>query len=241
MSFADLPIEILVQQVMDLPTEEILRFCQVDPSINRLCQSSHLWTMLVRRDFPGVVISLGDDPRTLYFSLLEQRRAQAEAQLQRRSAGVRRLGPHNYWQALRPARRLLLTGAVNYVNRNYPNAQGANRFVYWPDYRIAGTVSDIVQVLNGMGADLVNVGEMHQLTQGQRGTPPGRYRLTEQLVYDNSFDPLDPQHVPLIEAINNRFAEEAQRERQLQTSLNREVRRLGGIDINGQANLYGYY
>ena len=110
------------------------------------------------------------------------------AAIQRHAQREAKAGPTSYWQVLKPARTLKLTGAINYVNRNYAGREGANRFVYWPDFRVAGTVRDIVNAFRQA--------QMPSVTLD--GVPTA---VTEQLVYSRSIDPLNPQHRQLIESM----------------------------------------
>lgn len=100
-------------------------------------------------------------------------------------------GPGNYWLVTKPRLNLKLTGAEQYVKRNFPNAQGIDRFVYWPDSRVAGTIRDIVNTFRNAGITSVQVGGLYLMTNGQFGQPPGYVPLSEQVVAANSFDPLN--------------------------------------------------
>ena len=101
----------------------------------------------------------------------------------RQLAAARKKSEATYWQVAKPTRTLQLTGAVAYVNKNHANRQMNDHFVYWPNFRVAGTVSDIVNTFRA--ANIVSVD-----LQDGRGNQP----LTEQLVIANSYDPLNPEH-----------------------------------------------
>lgn len=91
---------------------------------------------------------------------------------------VQKKGPNTYWQINNPGRDLKLNSAANYVTKNYAGNQGFNRFVYWPQYLVAGTISDIANNFRAAG---VNV--------------------SEQQIQANSVDPLNPQHRAQLEAM----------------------------------------
>ncbi len=120
---------------------------------------------------------------------------------------VRRLNrPENfskYWQVTKPSRVLTFSNAPRYVEKTYPNAQGANRFVYWPDYKVAGTISDIVNTFQNAGINQVHVGTLYSMSNGQIGCPPGILPLSEQVVANCAFDSLNPDHTELLLALAN--------------------------------------
>jgi len=110
-----------------------------------------------------------------------------------------RKGPNDYWQATNPPRPLKLTHAVRHVEQRHPNTQGINRFVYWPDYRVAGTISDILQVFQQAGYNTVQVGELNRMTGGLAGQPQQQVQLSANVIANNAFDPLNPQHQQILE------------------------------------------
>ena len=86
-------------------------------------------------------------------------------------------GSDVYWQVLKPPRTLKLTWAANYVGKIFPNFQGNYRFVYWPDYVVAGTIADIINTFQNAGLDQIRIGALYQLTNGQLGQVPGTAEL----------------------------------------------------------------
>lgn len=60
--------------------------------------------------------------------------------------------------------------------------------VYFSDYRISGTVEEIVDALRSSGINEVNVGELYLTSNGQNGCPPGIYPLSEEVIAACSFD-----------------------------------------------------
>lgn len=117
-------------------------------------------------------ISVGAAPQQA-----QQRQLTGES-IRRHNESATRKGQNVYWQVTRPGRELKLTGALAYVARpgsQYAGRQGNQRFVYWPRYRVAGTVQDIVNNFRLSG-------------------DPNLAGLTEQQVFGDSIDPLNPQH-----------------------------------------------
>ena len=87
-------------------------------------------------------------------------------------------GSNVYWQVAIPQRFLRLTpqSGVNYVRRKYTNAVGTGKFVYLPQYRVAGTAQDISDRFTRAGIN-----------------------ITPEQVLNSSLDPMNPQHAALIE------------------------------------------
>ena len=77
--------------------------------------------------------------------------------------------PNLYWQIDKPAETLRLSGSLYHVIRNYRDAQGSDRFVYWPDYKVAGTIKNIVNAFRNAGINQVQVGGLYGITSGQVG------------------------------------------------------------------------
>ena len=107
--------------------------------------------------------------------------------------------PGTFWKILQPSRTLKLSGAVNHVNRNWGNKVGSERFVYWPDYRVAGPVNAIYAAFRNAGVGQVSVGQLSQMTAGQAGQQTSQQPLSEATIAANSIDPLNPVHRQLLE------------------------------------------
>lgn len=61
-----------------------------------------------------------------------------------------------------------LARAARYVNSKQPNpTEHWDQFVYWPDYKVAGTVRDIVNRFREAGINQVNVGTLFALSNGK--------------------------------------------------------------------------
>ena len=48
----DIPNDLLLEEIWKfLPTEEILRYCQVNHTLNSICNDNETWVYLIQRDF----------------------------------------------------------------------------------------------------------------------------------------------------------------------------------------------
>jgi hypothetical protein len=112
--------------------------------------------------------------------------------------------PGIYWQVDNVGRPIRLAGAINFVAVHYPNAQGYNRYVYWPDYKVAGTIKDIVNTFRNAGINKVNVGTLYDMTNGQIGCYRKTVQISEEIVAACSFDPLNPSHQQVFEILKQR-------------------------------------
>lgn len=106
--------------------------------------------------------------------------------IKKHQAAAVKLGPSTYWQVAKPSRTLKLTGSVAYVTKNYANRPMGDHFVYWEPFRVAGTVSDIVNTFSAAGISSVDLGR-------------GQQQLTQQLVAQTAIDPLNAEHRAMIE------------------------------------------
>lgn len=77
-----------------------------------------------------------------------------------------------------------------------------NRFVYWPDYKVAGRIQDIAKFFISHSYPYVQVGELSRISNGELGTI-GIFPVTPQLIRENSFDPLNAFHQNFIRRVNN--------------------------------------
>lgn len=125
------------------------------------------------------------------------------ALIPRWTEGARNAGNHTYWQLRNPSNLLRLADAPNFVREFYPNAQEGDRFIYWPDLLVAGTINDIVNTLSLSGVNRFETnGDLYRLSNGRFGQPVGTSMdLTGDNVYANSLDPLNPEHERFIESI----------------------------------------
>lgn len=195
MNLLNQPEEVILQQIAPLPVEDAMRLCQSNTQLARICQNRSLWYYWAQRDFPYFTLppfSQMLDTRELYQGLVNEERARRGI-IEKYTRRVSNYSvPDAYWIIMMPDKALLLTNALNYVARHYSGRQGYDMFVYWPDYRVAGTVSQIAQIFQEAGMRTVHVGELYQRTNGQLGYSPGEYALSEQLILDNSYNPLNP-------------------------------------------------
>lgn len=110
-------------------------------------------------------------------------------ELLKRSAEVRQSHSDCYWLATNPLRKLRRRGALAYATKFSHDPE--DPIVYYPDIRIAGRVSDIVNVLTKAGATTIPVGELYTETQGVLGMPPETVSVTYGNILANSYHPLD--------------------------------------------------
>lgn len=118
--------------------------------------------------------------------------------LQRRMKSAADKGDHVYITGEDLGSYRVLPGAVAYVQKKHPMGQGMSRFVYFPDYRLAGTVQEIVSILQKTGQNQINVGGLNRLTGGRFGSPMGTAPLSPEIIFANSFDPLNADHAAFI-------------------------------------------
>lgn len=65
----EVPDDVVFVQLLALPIQEILIYCQTNRQINRVCQGEYLWRLLIERDFPQQFATLGTgSARELYLS-----------------------------------------------------------------------------------------------------------------------------------------------------------------------------
>jgi hypothetical protein len=184
-SFANYPPEVLSEIVLKMPYLDILRFCQTSSAINELCQTQYLWHALLKRDFPNLDLSYVDDYRNFYerlklcnYDWLEQNKNTLSQYM------------NKYWLATNPMKTRDLRAAI----------QNPSLF-YWPDYRIAGTIQEILGLLNAKHIDQVKIGELYRRSNGEFGSVPGWYFPTEELIRENSLN--YPVHAQLIGDMTN--------------------------------------
>lgn len=120
------------------------------------------------------------------------------------------LNTDSYWQVASPGRNLKLSGASTYVARNYPNRQGYDRYVYWPDYRVAGIINDIVNAFLNAGITQVQVGSLYEMSNGKIGCYRRTVPLTVEVVQACAFDPLNPDHQKVFREIQQEKAQQQQ-------------------------------
>lgn len=109
-----------------------------------------------------------------------------------------------YWRIdeanLGKYKTLELSGAVQYVTYGHPEyaeLPKGNRFVYWPDYKVAGKAKDIAKFFIAHNYPYVQVGELYRISKGEYGNK-GRFEVTSKLIMDNAFDPLNYNHRKFI-------------------------------------------
>lgn len=109
--------------------------------------------------------------------------------------------PDIYWNINQPSVLLKLGGARNYVRINYPDAKLYNRFVYWPDYKVAGSIKDIFTKFYKAGINKVTVGSIYDMSNGEVGCYRSVVPLSINVIIKCSIDPLNPQHQSIFKYI----------------------------------------
>lgn len=214
MSLGELPEEVLLEQSMLLPIEDVLAACESNRQFARICQRRDFWYRRTQKDFPEYTLlppSEVPDPRALYIWLYGIRRTYRDRIWHELSATY----GNRFWilgarqnpglMARRGDPYLIPNTAYTYAATRYPGRQGYDQFVLWPDLRVAGTVNQIVDILRKAGFKTVPIGELYRLTNGQMGSPSGKYPLTEQLIYENSLNPLNRNQDQIILNLNERM------------------------------------
>ena len=79
MDFSNQPEELIIQQLSQLPVEDILNACQGNKHIAQICSQPVLWRKKLQMDFPGVDVRI-PNPKERYLELIDER---AKQELQR--------------------------------------------------------------------------------------------------------------------------------------------------------------
>jgi hypothetical protein len=180
MSFAHLPIELLLEQLQYLSIDDILQVCQTNQQFAQVCQGDPLWQMLLRRDF-----NTSASPRELYLCKINALRYKIETELEKADL-LGDIEENNLIEIPSGER----TDFESLINRDRQ---------VWLDYAFVGTPAEIVDLLESHGINRVESGELYEMTDGQRGSPPGVYIVTEELIWENSLDMSDPQDQALLD------------------------------------------
>ncbi len=118
---------------------------------------------------------------------------------------ARTSGVEKFWKVEKPSQPLALSGARKFVAKHpmYESAQprSANNFIYYPDFRVAGTIQEIGNALYGAGITTMPVGALNAMTRGAFGDRAGQVQVTADNLYNNSIDPRNPQHEAFILSI----------------------------------------
>ena len=124
-----------------------------------------------------------------------------QSQIIQLSTYMRGLG---YWLINNPTEYVTFDLVNLGVDKEYLSAADYDRFVFWPDYNIAGRIRDIVYRLKEAGVYAATVGELHRLTGKKAGSPTQFVSLTEEVILENSFDPLNPVNQRIMLNLNRR-------------------------------------
>ena len=212
MSFIEQPAELIITQLESLPLEDVLKACESNSVINRVCNSKDFWFKRLARDFPQYNVRGNPDPRQAYIYLYMYGYYDDRIQsLISKFLGKSGRPHHNirvemekYCITPTRGRCVLFSNLKDYIMRNNTDGQ-----VIFPEYQLVGTPKDIVNYLMKY-EHLANVdlGFMSWLTSRKKGSPPGNYPLTEQIVYDNSIDLHAPGGAELFEELKKEIEKE---------------------------------
>ena len=67
------PEEIIIEQLRYLPLQDVLDTCRVNQRISQVCRGKRLWDLRLIDDFKVQDLSRISNPRSYYFSLLQER------------------------------------------------------------------------------------------------------------------------------------------------------------------------
>lgn len=67
-SFESLPEELLIEQLLLLPPEDVISTCQTNRQFAQVCRRQDLWIRLLRRDLPLLKLTRESNPKILYLT-----------------------------------------------------------------------------------------------------------------------------------------------------------------------------
>lgn len=70
-----MPQELLIEQALYLPVEDLLNLCRTDQRFRQLCQDDRLWRAKIGQDFPGSQVAQIPDPREAYLQQIRDPRS----------------------------------------------------------------------------------------------------------------------------------------------------------------------
>jgi hypothetical protein len=180
-AFPELTTDALFNILLNLPFRDLLRTCSLNKQAQQICDTNNFWYLKVTRDFGRI-----DNPTNIPWGLIYKDMMNiTQDKIKYYSNEALARGLNVYWRVNAPFQNLDLSDAINFVQSNYPHAQGNNRFVYWPQFRVAGTVKDIFNTFSRAGINTI--------------ASSGQYMpLTEGLIATSSLDPLNPAHAQMI-------------------------------------------
>lgn len=146
--------------------------------------------------------------------------------------------PDIYWKVEKPNRTLKLSGSTRYVTKNHLYGHGYDRFVYWPDYKVAGKISDIVNAFRNAGIQQVEVGNLFGMSNGQLGCRPRSDIISEQLVAECSFDPTDQRHQELFDFLLQSTRDKIKQQYRKSVMTNELLDKFA--DVNSQQSMDGW-
>jgi len=95
--------------------------------------------------------------------------------------------PEIYWNVMNPSDTVRLTDILN--SQDAPD----RNIIYWPDYKVFGTLVEIYNTFHLANETTINVGALYTLSDGLFGRSRGTLQLTGNNIYRNSIDPSNDQ------------------------------------------------
>ena len=112
-----------------------------------------------------------------------------------------------HWLVMRPNNYVTMDLTTLSVDESYLTASGADRFVFFPDYSVAGRIKDILNRFNEGGLSSVTVGALYNMSDRRLGSPQKTLHLTEETLINNSLDPLNQDHQSILLGIFKKSAQ----------------------------------
>jgi hypothetical protein len=183
--------------LLSAPLTDLLNICELSQEYHRICDNDHFWKLKVEKDFGLSTNPFGLEWVQVYTQLFQQRHLQRLTQLMQdeyltSSEKINnyiknaRRSKYRFWQIYKPSSLLELASANGFVNKALDLSSSYRQFVYWPTYRVAGTVNDIINLFKREG-----VYEVYDINGNL-------VPLTEKVVSQSSFHPFNLIHVQYI-------------------------------------------
>ena len=94
--------------------------------------------------------------------------------------------PEVYWDIMNASNTIRLTDILNMQN---PPERNGSRIIYWPDYKVFGTIDEIFNTFGLADMSQIAAGALYTLTDGQFGNSPGVLPLSLRNIFNNSYNP----------------------------------------------------
>lgn len=105
-----------------------------------------------------------------------------------------------------------MVDSIRMVYELYGNRTGYDQVVFWPDYKVYGSIRNIIDIFRNSGINRFQVGSLYAMTNGQIGCPPQILPLTEEVVTACSFNPLNPVHEQFLQSLIDLDLQQPQRQ-----------------------------